>query len=53
MKKIILIAVFAFGFVTANAQVDVITKHNSEIVKGQMVNLEESRVIDKYDGENA
>lgn len=53
MKKIILLAVLAFGFATANAQVDVITKHNGEIVKGKVVKLEEFTVVYKYDGEDA
>lgn len=37
----------------ANAQVDVITKHSGESVKGKVVKLEEYTVIFKYDGEDA
>ena len=37
----------------ANAQVDVITKHNGEIVKGKVVKVEEYTVVYKYDGEDA
>ena len=37
----------------ANAQVDVITKHSGEIVKGKVVKVEEYTVVYKYDGEDA
>lgn len=37
----------------ANAQVDVITKHNGEVVKGKVVKLEEFTIVFKYDGEDA
>lgn len=53
MKKIILVLALAFGIATANAQVDVITKHNGETVKGKVVKVEEFTVIYKYDGEDA
>ncbi|UFH35907.1 hypothetical protein [Flavobacterium acetivorans] len=53
MKKIILLVTLAFGFATANAQVDVITKHNGETVKGKVVKLEEYTIVYKYDGEDA
>lgn len=53
MKKIILLVVFAFGLASANAQVDVITKHNGETVKGKVVKLEEYTIVYKYDGEDA
>ena len=53
MKKIILVlAILIFGAVV-NAQVDVISKHNGEIVKGKVVKLEEFTIIFKYDGEDA
>lgn len=39
--------------VIANAQVDVITKHSGEIVKGKVVKVEEYTVVYKYDGEDA
>lgn len=53
MKKIILILTVLLSTTFANAQVDVITKHNGEIVKGQVVRLEEYVVVFKYDGEDA
>lgn len=53
MKKIILVVALALGMATANAQVDVITKHNGETVKGKVIKLEEFTVIYKYDGEDA
>lgn len=53
MKNIILVlATLIFGTI-ANAQVDVITKHNGEIVKGKVVKLEEFTIVFKYDGEDA
>ncbi|HAH55135.1 MAG TPA: hypothetical protein DCM02_07595 [Flavobacterium sp.] len=53
MKKIIFVlAMLIFGAMV-NAQVDVITKHNGEIVKGKVVKLEEFTIIYKYDGEDA
>lgn len=52
MKKVILLlALFITSMV--NAQVDVITKHSGEIVKGKVVKLEEYTVVYKYDGEDA
>lgn len=53
MKKIILVLTLAFGAHTANAQVDLITKHNGETVKGKVIKLDEFTVIYKYDGEDA
>lgn len=53
MKKIILLVTLVFGFATANAQVDIITKHNGETVKGKVVKLEEYTIVFKYDGEDA
>jgi sRNA-binding regulator protein Hfq len=53
MKKIILILTLALGLNFAHAQVDVITKHNGEIVNGKVVKLEEYTVVFKYDGEDA
>lgn len=41
------------GVNTINAQVDVITKHNGEVVKGKVIKLEEFTIIFKYDGEDA
>lgn len=52
MKKIIL-AVLFMTTALLSAQVDVITKHNGEIVKGKVVKLEEYTIIFKYDGEDA
>lgn len=42
-----------FGLNSAIAQVDVITKHNGEVVKGKVIKLEEFTIIFKYDGEDA
>jgi hypothetical protein len=53
MKKIILIVAILFGFGVANAQVDVITKHSGETVKGKVIKLEEYTIVFKYDGEDA
>ena len=53
MKKIILAVALTLGLATANAQVDVITKHNGETVNGKVVKIEEFTVIYKYDGEDA
>jgi hypothetical protein len=53
MKKIILILALALGLNFANAQVDIITKHNGEIVKGKVIRLEEYTIVFKYDGEDA
>ena len=53
MKKIILLVAVLFGLNSAIAQVDVITKHNGEIVKGKVVKLEEFTIVFKYDGEDA
>ena len=41
------------GVNTINAQVDEITKHNGEVVKGKVIKLEEYTIIFKYDGEDA
>ena len=52
MKKIILmLALVVSGM--ASAQVDAITKHSGEIVKGKVVKLEEYNIVFKYDGEDA
>lgn len=53
MKRIILLTMLTLGFATANAQVDLITKHNGEIVKGKVVKVEEYTVVYKYEGEDA
>jgi hypothetical protein len=50
-KNILMLALLFTGIV--NAQVDVITKHSGEIVKGKVVKLEEYTVVYKYDGEDA
>ncbi len=52
MKKIILMLALLLT-VIATAQVDVITKHSGEIVKGKVVKVEEYTVVYKYDGEDA
>nr|WP_315189179.1 hypothetical protein [uncultured Flavobacterium sp.] len=52
MKKLSLL--FALlGTLFANAQSDVITKHNGEVVKGKVIKVEEYTVVYKYDGEDA
>lgn len=48
---LLLALLFTVGLV--NAQVDQITKHSGEVVKGKVVKLEEFTVIFKYDGEDA
>ena len=53
MKNFLLLITVFFGIITANAQSDVITKHNGEIVKGKVVKVEEYTVVFKYDGEDA
>ena len=53
MKKIIFVLAMLISGAIANAQVDVITKHNGEVVKGKVVKLEEFTIIFKYDGEDA
>lgn len=53
MKKIILLLAFVFGLNNAIAQVDLITKHDGEVVKGKVIKLEEFTIVFKYDGEDA
>ena len=53
MKNFLLLITVFFGIITANAQSDVITKHNGEIVKGKVVKVEEYTIVFKYDGEDA
>lgn len=53
MKKIILVLAMLISGAMANAQVDIITKHNGEVVKGKVVKLEEFTIVFKYDGEEA
>jgi hypothetical protein len=53
MKKIIFVLALMITGTLANAQVDVITKHSGEIVKGKVVKLEEYTIVFKYDGEDA
>ncbi len=53
MKKIIFLMTFIIGLTTASAQVDQITKHSGEIVKGKVVRVEEYTIVFKYDGEDA
>ncbi|MEY4432252.1 MAG: hypothetical protein RLZZ44_382 [Bacteroidota bacterium] len=52
MKKIILSLIVLMTGMIANAQVDIITKHSGEIVKGKVVRVEEYTVVYKYDGED-
>ncbi|POY41306.1 hypothetical protein C3L50_01930 [Flavobacterium alvei] len=53
MKKIILLFAIAMFSGSIYAQVDVITKHNGEIVKGKVIRVDEYVVVYKYDGEDA
>lgn len=53
MKKILLVCALILVFNFANAQSDVITKHNGESVNGKVVKLEEYTIIFKYEGEDA
>jgi len=53
MKKLILFCVFLFSVSLASAQVDVITKHSGEVIKGKVLKVEEFTIVFKYDGEDA
>ena len=53
MKKIILLLSVVFCSISVNAQVDIITKHSGEVVKGKVIRIEDYSVVFKYDGEDA
>jgi hypothetical protein len=53
MKKIILLLSVIFCSISVSAQVDVITKHSGEVVKGKVIRIEDYSVVFKYDGEDA
>ena len=53
MKKFILLFAALLTATSIFAQVDVITKHSGEIVKGKVVRVDEYTVVFKYDGEDA
>ena len=53
MKKIILLFAMLVSAATVSAQVDVITKHSGETVKGKVIRVDEYVVVFKYDGEDA
>lgn len=53
MRKIILLGAFLLSSVLSFAQVDIITKHSGEVVKGKVIKVEEYTVVFKYDGEDA
>lgn len=53
MKKIILLLSVIFCSISVNAQVDIITKHSGEVVKGKVIRIEDYSVVFKYDGEDA
>jgi sRNA-binding regulator protein Hfq len=53
MKKIIILIALVSTSFFAIAQVDVITKHNGETIKGKIVKVEEYDVVFKYDGEES
>ncbi|MDI9256587.1 hypothetical protein [Flavobacterium sedimenticola] len=53
MKKIILMVAMTLCLNVVSAQVDIITKHNGEEIKGKVVRVEEYTIVFKYDGEDA
>ena len=53
MKKFILLFAVLLSATSIFAQVDVITKHSGEVVKGKVVRVDEYTVVFKYDGEDA
>lgn len=53
MKKIILLFAMMLTTSLISAQVDVITKHSGETVKGKVVRVDEYTIVFKYDGEDA
>jgi hypothetical protein len=53
MKRIILLFVMMLSTSAIFAQVDVISKHSGETVKGKVLRVEEYAVVFKYDGEDA
>ncbi len=53
IKKIILLLSVVFCSISVNAQVDIITKHSGEVVKGKVIRIEDYSVVFKYDGEDA
>ncbi|RLJ72585.1 hypothetical protein [Pedobacter alluvionis] len=53
MKKIIILIALISTSLFVKAQVDVISKHNGETVKGKVVKVDEYVIVFKYDGEDA
>lgn len=53
MKKFNLVLLFTLFSTAIFAQVDEITKHSGEIVKGKVVRIDEYVVVYKYDGEDS
>ncbi|MBF2709521.1 hypothetical protein IR213_13110 [Flavobacterium soyangense] len=53
MKKIILLFLMSLTTSLIYAQVDVITKHSGETVKGKVLRVDEYTVVFVYDGEDA
>lgn len=53
MKKIVLLFSMVLTTSLVSAQVDLITKHSGETVKGKVVRVDEYTVVFKYDGEDA
>ncbi len=53
MKKNILVLLLMTFSTSIFAQVDIITKHSGENVKGKVVRIDEYVVVYKYDGEDA
>ena len=47
MKKIILLLSVVFCSISVNAQVDIITKHSGEVVKGKVITIEDYSVVFK------
>lgn len=53
MKNFILLFIVVFGFNVSNGQVDIITKHNGEVIKGKVIKFEEYTVVYSYENEDA
>jgi hypothetical protein len=53
MKKNIFVLIFSLACITSFAQLDVISKHSGEVIKGQVIRVEEYSIVFKFDNENA
>ena len=52
-KKILILAILIFGSLTIYAQIDLITRHNGEIIKGNVIWTNEYTVVYSYENETA